>query len=168
MENRRYVSMASIGLLVLRLGIGGYMLTHGWGKLEMLLAGESDKFADPVGLGPRMSLGLAVFAEFFCAGLVMLGLLTRLAAVPLVITMGVAAFVVHGSDPWTAGEAARRFMTGESKSWVSKQPALMYLIVFLALIFTGGGRLSIDGLMAKYRRGPVAGSTVATAEEDLR
>ncbi len=41
----------SLGLLVLRLGTGGYMLTHGWGKLQMVLAGDFDKFGDPIGLG---------------------------------------------------------------------------------------------------------------------
>src|SRR5512145_2146765 len=94
----------SIGLLILRLGIGGYMLTHGWGKLQMALAGGFDKFGDPIGLGSALSLVLMTSAEFFCALAVMFGLATRIAAAPVVFGMGVAAFVVHGADPWTIGE----------------------------------------------------------------
>lgn len=46
--------------------------------------------------------------------------------------------------PRTMGEGARLFLAGESKS---REHALLYLIPFLALIFTGAGRLSIDGLV---------------------
>lgn len=135
----------SLGLLILRVGIGGYMLTHGWGKLQMLTAGNFEMMGDPVGLGPQVSLVLITLAEFLCAILVILGLGTRFAAVPLICGMAVAAFVAHGGDPWTSGSAARLFMSGEAESWASKEPALMYLFVFLSLIFTGAGRFSIDG-----------------------
>lgn len=151
MTARRYDTMTSAGLLILRLGIGGYMLTHGWGKLQMLLAGEFDKFADPIGVGNTLSLILIVLAEFLCALLVVAGLLTRAAAVPLVIAMAVAAFLVHGSDPWTASAAAKLFFAGESTFPRSKEPALMYLVVFLALFFTGGGRFSLDAIIRGHR-----------------
>ena len=65
--------------------------------------------------------------------------------------MCVAAFVAHGSDPWTMSKAAELFFSGASKSWASKQPALMFATVFLALIFTGAGRYSVDALLAKRR-----------------
>ena len=123
----------SIGLLILRLGIGGYMASHGWGKLQMVFAGNFE-FEDPIGVGKGLSLVLAMMAEFVCALLVMLGLLTRLAAVPIVFTMAVAAFVYHSNDPWM-GQVP------------SKEPALLFLIPFLALIFTGAGKLSCDALI---------------------
>jgi putative oxidoreductase len=153
MQARRQDFTTSLGLLILRLGIGGYMLSHGWGKLQMVLAGDFDKFGDPLGLGSAPSLVLVAVAEFLCALLVMLGLATRLAAVPPVVAMAVAAFVAHGSDPWSMGEAARLFMSGEAKSWASKEPALLFLIPFLALIFTGAGKFSIDGLFRLRTRG---------------
>lgn len=133
--------LSSIGLLILRLGIGGYMLTHGWAKLQMLQAGAFDKFGDPIGIGGGPSLVLVVVAEFICALLVMVGLATRLAAVPVVIAMGVAAFVVHAADPWTLGAGA------------SKEPALLFLIPFLTLIFTGPGQFSLDYLIWRRRPG---------------
>lgn len=160
METRRHDLTTSVGLLILRLGIGGYMLTHGWGKVQMLLAGDFDKFDDPIGLGNTLSLVLVVTAEFLGALLVMLGAATRFAAATVVIAMTVAALVAHGSDPWTMGEGYRLFMSGESKSWASKEPALLYLIPFLALVFTGAGRFSIDGLFtSRWRERRVTTST---------
>ena len=141
---------ASIGLFILRLGIGGYLMTHGWGKLQMLLA--SKEFADPLGMGKELSLMAITGAEFFCALLVVIGLATRLAAIPPAFAMGVAAFVVHANDPWRAmGPGA------------SKEPALLYLIPFLALVFTGPGRFSIDHLIRqgwRRRRAPRADVTL--------
>lgn len=144
----------SFGLLILRLGIAGYMITHGWGKVQMVRGGQFEMFGDPIGIGPVASLVLVAIAEFLCAILVVIGLGTRVAAIPVVITMGVAAFVAHGTDPWTMTEAAMRFMSGASQSWASKQPALSFLFVFLALVFTGAGKFSIDALItSRWRDG---------------
>jgi putative oxidoreductase len=122
------------GLLTLRVAVGGMMLTHGWTKL-VRLAQTPDQFADPLGLGPEISLGLAVFAEVICAALIVFGAATRVAAVPLLITMMVAAFVVHGADPFG-----------------KKELALLYGAGALTLMLTGGGRLSIDALIGWRRR----------------
>lgn len=128
----------SIGLLLLRAGVGSYMLTHGFGKLTMLLNG--DEFpADPLGMGKGLTLFVAVLAEFVCPLLVIVGLGTRLAAIPVVATMAVAAFVVHADDPWTMGQGN------------SKEPALLFLIPFLALVFTGPGRFAVDHRLAARR-----------------
>ena len=147
MDALRQDRTVSIGLLILRLGVGGYLLTHGLGKLRMLLAGNFEQMGDPIGLGPVVSLILVVVAEFLCALLVMLGLTTRFAALLVVISMSVAAFVAHGSDPWTMEKGYMLFMSGVSKSWASKEPALLYLISFLALVFTGAGIFSLDALI---------------------
>ncbi|MHB8782714.1 MAG: DoxX family protein [Desulfobacteria bacterium] len=151
MEAERKETSASIGLLILRIGTGGYLITHGWGKLQMLLAGDAEKFGDPVGLGSTLSLALVTTSEFLCAVLIIIGLATRLAAVPVVISMAVAAFVIHARDPWTMEAAAKAFFGGASKTWFSKEPALLYLIPFLSLVFTGGGKLSLDRLIAIRR-----------------
>ncbi len=147
-------AMTAVGLLILRLGLGGYMLTHGWGKVLMLAAGDFHLFGDPIGLGSELSLILVVWAEFVGAFLVVLGLATRVAAVSVVIAMGVAAFVAHGADPWTMGQAAELYLAGEAKSWASKEPALLYLIPFLALVFTGAGPIALDSLAWRRFRRP--------------
>ncbi len=143
---------ASIGLLILRLGVGGYLLTHGWGKLQMLLAGDFAAFGDPIGLGSEASLVLITIAEFLCSLLVMLGLATRFASLPVVIAMAVAAFVAHGADPWTMEKGYELYISGASKSWASKEPAFLFLLPFLALAFTGAGKYSLDALIARRRR----------------
>lgn len=154
MRARRHDLWNSIGLLILRLGVGGYMLTHGLGKLRMLLAGDFESMGDPVGLGSGLSLILVTLAEFAGALLVIAGLATRVSAALVVIAMTVAAFVAHANDPWTMEQAFQLFMAGETKFPVSKEPALLYLIPFLALIFTGAGRYSIDALIAnRWRAG---------------
>ena len=123
---------ANVGLLILRVSTGLIMLfAHGWGKL-INFSTIAPNFADPIGVGPTVSLALAVFAEVFCSVAVIAGLKTRWAVVPLVITMIVAVGIVHGSDPWG-----------------KKELGIMYLISFLVLFFTGPGKYSVDGIMGK-------------------
>lgn len=119
-------------LLIVRIAVAAFMLTHGYPKLMKLLAGGEIQFANPFGLGMYFSLVLAVFAEFFCSILVGLGIGTRLAAIPLIITMSVAAFIAHGSDPFGR-----------------KELALLYLVVFVFLLFTGSGKFSVDYFISK-------------------
>lgn len=143
---------SSLGLLILRLGIGGFLLTHGIGKLNMLLNGQFEMFGDPIGIGSVLSVVLVTISEFLCAILVMVGLGTRIASAVVVISMAVAAFVVHGADPWTMESAYKIFMAGESEFPVAKEPALLYLIPFLALVFTGGGRFALDAVLFSRRK----------------
>lgn len=123
----------SFGLLVLRLAAGGMMAHHGLGKLKDFGA-MKETFADPLGIGQLPSLVSAIGAELGCALLVAIGLATRLAAIPVVFTMSVAAFLVHGGDPWQ-----------------KKELAVLYGLVFLALVFTGAGRYSVDAKLARSR-----------------
>ena len=114
-------SLQDAGLLLLRVVPSGIMMTHGWPKFQRLLDqwGSEDgvKFFDFMGLGPEISLILTVLAELVAPALLVVGLQTRLAAIPAAFTMGVAAFVVHGSDP-----------LGD------KELALLYLVCFAALL----------------------------------
>ncbi|MBZ0136491.1 MAG: DoxX family protein [Planctomycetes bacterium] len=141
MDAKRQDLTNSIGLLVLRVGLGLYMASHGWSKFADLMQGKFNDQFDPIGIGPHLSLMGAAGSEFICALMVIVGVATRVAAAPIVFTMIVAAFVVHGSDPWTMGAGA------------SKEPALLFAFGFLTLIFTGAGKFSVDGLLwPAYRR----------------
>jgi len=144
--NRQDITPA-IGLLIARLGFGGYIMAHGWGKLQMLIDGKFEDFGDPIGLGAPLSLALVTFAEFGCGLLVIVGLAARLATIPIITTMAVAAFVAHAGDPWTMGEGFRLFMVGESEFPKSKEPALVFLIAFATLLATGPGKLSLDAVV---------------------
>ena len=94
------MKLQDLGLLAVRLLAGGMMLTHGIPKIDRLFGEGPVKFADPFGLGPEISLVLVIFAEVACSILVMVGFKTRLATIPLLITMLVAAFYIHGADPF--------------------------------------------------------------------
>ena len=123
----------SLGLLLLRVSVGGMMLLgHGWGKLTSF-AERSSSFPDPLGIGSSLSMALATGAEAFCALAVILGFATRWAAVPLMVTMLVAVLIIHGDDPWA-----------------KKELALLYFFPFATLLLTGAGRYSLD---AFFRRG---------------
>lgn len=126
-----------LGLLLLRLVFGGMLcIGHGLGKLQSFPAG-ADKFPDPLGVGHTLSMGAAIFGEVFCAAAVAVGLLTRLAALQVVFTMGVAAIVVHAGAPV--------FMPATG----AREPAVIYLTAFLVIVLAGPGRFSIDGLIAE-------------------
>ena len=75
----------SFAVLILRLGLGLIMMvTHGYDKLQHF-SKYSSGFSDPFHLGTTVSLSLDIFAEFFCSCLIVLGLFTRLACIPLII-----------------------------------------------------------------------------------
>ncbi len=112
--------------LALRLVGGGLMLTHGIPKLVQVFNGDFG-FVDPLGIGPTFSLFLTVFAEAVCAFCLLFGFKTKWVAIPLIITMIVAAFVVHSTD-----------------SVGTKEMALLYLGIYISIFFLGSGRYSVD------------------------
>lgn len=115
------------GYLVLRAGAGGTMLwQHGWPKL-LAFSERMEDFADPFGLGPAFSLILIVVAEVLCSSLIVLGLWTRIATIPLIIGMAVVVFMVKGDA-----------------DFAEKELAAVYLVAFITLLFTGSGRFAID------------------------
>jgi len=116
---------------MLRLALGGLMIPHGYNKL-INFASMSSKFADPFHIGSSVSLGLAIFSEFFCAVFIVLGLFTRLACIPLILNMAVAVFYAHKGDFTNTGEKAT-----------------LYLLCFIALLFTGPGKVSMDRFIGK-------------------
>ena len=121
-------SYTDYGLLILRLAFGFSMIYgHGFGKLMRLLGPGEIEFADPFGLGPAVSLVLVTFAEVVCSILLMLGLFTRAALIPLIITMATAYFTAHFTDDFGRQEKV-----------------ILFGFAFLALFFTGPGRFSLD------------------------
>ncbi len=123
----------NLALLILRVAFGVLMLTHGIPKL-MNFSTLVHQF-DPIGLGGPLSLSLMIFAEVFCSCFIIVGFLTRLAAIPLIIGLFVAAFFGHGPEFTLAG---------------SELP-LAYMTVFLCLLFSGAGRFSVDAWLGSYR-----------------
>lgn len=122
----RLPAQVDLAVLILRVGVSILMLTHGYAKLTRYLGGDHS-FADPIGIGEKASVILTIMAEFGCSILVILGLFTRAALIPLAFTMVVVAFIVHGNDPFG-----------------DKEHPLLFLISYVALLLTGPGKYSVD------------------------
>lgn len=121
-----------LGLLFLRVfGAFALLRTHGWPKL-MDLEGTLRHIPDPIGFGQTFATYYAIFANVFCAFLVMLGLFTRWASFAIVSITLSGLFLVHATDP----------------AKVQDTP-LIYSIVFITLIILGSGKYSFDGLLEK-------------------
>ncbi|MFT3679358.1 MAG: DoxX family protein [Ferruginibacter sp.] len=119
-------------MLFLRIAVGTLMLVHGYDKLIHFKEWAPGFKATFIGLSPTISFTLLVFAEFFCAALIILGLFTRLAAIPLIIAMIVAVVKGHNKDLFGEGEHAA-----------------LFAITFVVILLLGPGRISIDGMINK-------------------
>lgn len=121
----------SFGLLILRVCVGmSLFLKHGLEKLT----GYSrmvHHFPNPIHIGAHASLAFALLSDGICSLLVVLGLATRPAAAIISINLLTAFFLVHHAAFFTDGHV--------ELVWV-------YTAAFVALIFTGAGRLSVDGV----------------------
>lgn len=101
-------------------------ILHGWPKLESF-SDKIDSFPDPIGIGSALSLILVIFAEFLCSIMIVLGVFTRVASIILLVTMAVAAFIVHAQD-----------------SLGHKELALIYFACYATILFVGSGKYSIN------------------------
>ena len=111
---------------ILRVSFSALMMTHGYPKLMKILDGNT-KFANPIGLGSEISLYLTVFAEFFAPLLLIVGYKTRFFFFFPAFTMIIAAFVIHGDDPFKKMEMA-----------------LLFLIAYVVIMISGPGKISVD------------------------
>ncbi|MCX2745439.1 DoxX family protein [Mangrovivirga sp. M17] len=122
--------IVGIGLLLLRTGISTLMVyLHGWPKLKSYSESQSS-FPELIGLGSETGLLLAIFAEAICSILLSLGLLTRIAVIPLSFTMVVAAFIFNADQ-----------------EFIVKEKGIIYLIVYLFFLITGAGKYSADQIL---------------------
>jgi len=121
--------------LLLRLAAGSFMIYgHGAGKFSKFFSDEAIEFIDPFGISATATLGLVIFAEVVCSVLIMLGLMTRWALVPLMFTMIFAAFIVHSND-----------------GFGKQEMPLLYLLIYLVLMLLGPGKFSLDRMIKKRR-----------------
>lgn len=121
----------NVAMLILRVGMAGLMLPHGYDKL-IKFAEYKAKFINFLGLGPTASLALLIFAEFFCSFLLIIGLFSRFACIPLIIAMAVALWKGHNGEVFGEGEHAT-----------------MYIIAFATILIVGPGKISVDGAIGK-------------------
>jgi len=142
-EPPRWTGSADLGLLVLRLALGGAFLGHGLRNLFGLFGGVGvDAFAGNLAdLGyrqERILAWVAGIAELVGGGLLVLGLFTPLAAAAVLGVVANAIAQKYGADPFPA-EGVRHFLTPEG---VEQEVA--YAAMAFALLFTGPGRAALD------------------------
>ena len=133
---RRMFSLAAFSadwaVLLLRVIFCGLMLyNHAFVKLA-LFRDNPESFPDPLGFGSSISFYLVLFAEMICGALVLVGLFTRWALIPLMITMSVAVLRIHWENDIT-----------------DKELPLLYLAVYAAIFLLGPGRFSVDDRVAR-------------------
>ena len=129
--------LQSMGLLWLRVLMGAGIAYHGYQKI---FGGYVPKFAEGVAqMGfpmPVVFAWAAALSEFLGGVFIAVGLVTRPAALAVFTTMSVAVFIHHAPDPLGV-----------------KELALAYWTIAGALIFTGGGKISLDALCRRGGRG---------------
>lgn len=118
-------------MLFLRLGAGILMMSHGYDKL-VHFGSRHNSFLNFLGIGSTFSFSLVIFAEFFCSLFLILGLFTRLATLPLIITMSIALFKMHNAEIFGKGEVVT-----------------LYLACYVVLLLLGPGKVSVDGMTGK-------------------
>ena len=118
-------------MLLLRIVAAGLMLKHGYDKM-VHFEETASHMMNFMGIGSKATTALLIFAEFFCSLMVIIGLFTRLACIPLIIAMTVALVKAHNAD-----------FLGEG------QMAALYLLCFTVLLFTGPGKVSVDSMIGK-------------------
>jgi putative oxidoreductase len=126
-------AVESVGLLVLRAVVGAAFMFHGWPKIQQPMA-----WMPPEANMPGALQLLAAAAEFGGGAALILGLLTRLAALGLIATMAVALTTVH--------IAQRHPFVGKPGD-PSSELAAVYLACSLLLLLTGPGRFSLDAML---------------------
>jgi putative oxidoreductase len=130
--DKNFLRNNDLGLLLLRLTVGGLMLFHGVHKLIYGVSAIEDMLA---GLGlPGFIAYFSLAAELLASVLIVLGAWTRVASVVMVGNMAVAILMAHLSvifsvDPMTGG-------------WAIELP-MLYLLGAAVLCFTGGGKYAL-------------------------
>ncbi len=117
--------------LLLRLLVGCLMVHYGYAKY-LNYDNILPQFKDFIGIGSQLSFNLVIFAELGCGLLISIGLLTRLAIVPVFITMWVAYFIAHANDAFN-----------------DKSPAFIFLVLSVIIFLLGSGKYSIDYFLWK-------------------
>lgn len=122
-------------VLLARISMGSIFILSGWGKLHNLE--KVTEFFTELGIPfPGFNAGLVGLTEFGCGLLILLGLFTRLASIPLIVTMTVAIITAKRSDV-------------SSFTDVLGFEEFVYIVIFVWFIVSGAGKISLDNLLCR-------------------
>lgn len=127
-----FLRSTDLGLLLLRIALGGLMLFHGMHKLIYGVGFIGDMLA-AIGLPSFIAYG-SLLAELVASLMIICGIWTRLASVVFAGNMMVAILMAHASEMFSLSP-----MTG---GLVIELP-LLYLLGAAVLCLTGGGRFAV-------------------------
>jgi len=106
----------------------------------------------------------ATWGELIFSVMLLLGLFTRFTAISLIVITGVATAAVHWPESFgSLSELWNGYAISNKGAGNFKLP-LLFILMFIPLVFNGGGKLSLDNLLLKLtNRGdaPNANSNVA-------
>lgn len=105
--------------------------THGIKKV-IYLQETIAHIPDPFGIGGELSTAMAILANIICPILVIMGLATRLAILPILGVTMIGFFIVHAADPWSV-----------------KDIPLIYSLAYMLIFFIGPGKYSLDYKIVK-------------------
>ena len=128
----------SAALLVARLTVGVLFVSTGWGKVNNL-AKVTDFFTELAIPMPGLNAVLASYAELICGFLLVIGLASRLASVPLVVTMVIAILTAKRSELHSVPD-----LFGFVE-WT-------YLVILLVIFALGPGKIALDTLLQRRIR----------------
>jgi putative oxidoreductase len=128
-NNNNFWTNSDLGLLIIRVTLGGIIFFHGFHKLTH---GLDEQIGDLVSGGlPGQLIYFVYVSEVLAPVLIVLGVLTRLSSVSIIATMIVVFYVL----PFPIGLDAHGALTIESQ--------LFFLLLPIALFFTGPGRYTL-------------------------
>lgn len=143
-------------LFLLRMSGLGLALAHGLPKVIGLASGTSQFPAAVARLGfplPTAFAWAAAAGELAGGLLVALGLFTRVGAAIAAAAMFVAAFLRHHAFSHLLVNLRLRYVSRDTlEAWGNPELALLYLVVLLAVLVMGPGRIALDGLVGKRGR----------------
>jgi putative oxidoreductase len=121
----------NFGMLVLRVTLGALLISHGYAKL-IRFGTLKNSFMNFAGIGSTTSLALITFAELGCGMLIVIGMFTRFASIPIIIGMSVVVFLASHGEIFGSGERG-----------------MIYLASAITILFCGPGKISVDGMIGK-------------------
>jgi len=122
-------------LLIVRLCLAAVFIPTGWGKLHDLQK-VTDFFTELGIPWPHLNAIVVAVSELGCGTLLLLGALSRLAAIPLIVSMTIAILTARRGD---INSPADLFALDE----------LIYMALAIVILVLGAGAISADGLVGR-------------------
>ena len=141
-----------LALLLLRL-----LMAYEYGRAGLMkfngtnwFANVQDNFPFPFNVVPvEISWFLATWTELIGGLCLFIGLFTRFWAFSLIILTIVAIFGVHWPDEWSSLAELWKGYAITDKGFGNYRVPLLFLAMLLPLLFIGGGKLSVDHVLAR-------------------